>query len=162
MPSFIPLKRGVKTAIAFLMGMVVGGAGSFLWISQRLAPAQEFTSLAKRASLEEEAFAQYRTGDPHVALYVLTRALTAQEEHVRVTNTQKSNFWDIGLLNARLANVHSQLGDAEQAALHVQSAIVAFAQFGWQLHNADELWGALELIDNNKLREAVERYGSKD
>jgi hypothetical protein len=118
--------------------------------------------LATRANLEEEGFTQYRTGDRHVALYVLTRALQAQEEHLRATNTPKSSFWDIGLLNARIAKVHSQLGEAEQAALHVQSAIIAFTQFGWRLRNADELWGALELIDNNKLREAVERYGTKN
>jgi len=65
-------------------------------------------------------------------------------------------------LHARLAKVHSQIGDKLKTDLHVAKAAAAFAQTGWKLRTADELWGALELIDNRKLTEAIERYGVRD
>ena len=146
----------------FIAGAIVGAGSLFLWLSSQLQGAQKFVSLAARAELQEEAFKQYQKGERHVAIYALNRALQDQENYARESNGEAGRFWDLGLLHARLAKVHSQIGDKSETELHAARATEAFARFGWRLRTVDELWGALELIDNRKLTEAVERYGVRD
>jgi hypothetical protein len=155
-------RQATKVAMIFIAGVFVGAGSLFLWLSSQFEGAQKFVSLAARAQLQEEAFKQYQAGERHVAIYALNRALQEQEEYVRESNGAARLFWDLGLLHARLAKVHSQIGDKSKAELHAARATEAFSQFGWRLRTADELWGALELIDNRKLTEAVERYGVKE
>ena len=155
-------RPAVKFAVIFVAGVVVGAACMFIWLPRQLKHAEEFVSLASRAQAQEEAFKHYRSGDRQVALYVLNLALEEQEHYLRDPGVPPGHFWDLGLLHARLAKVHSEIGDKVNTDIHVAQATAAFARTGWKLRTADELWGALELIDNRKLSEAIDRYGARD
>jgi tetratricopeptide (TPR) repeat protein len=153
-------KSVVGILVAALCGAIVGGVVSSWWFSSQLQDASEFSDLAHRAQLQEEAFEQYRNGEPHVAIYVLQRSLKESIEYAASQENKRGTRWDVALTYARLGKMYLQLGEPSNANIHFNKAIEAFAHDGWSLRDVSELRTALELIDKNRLVEAMERYGT--
>lgn len=153
------LKCGLWSLAAALIGAVIGGFGTYSWMSGALRSVAEITSTMYRAQLQEEAFEQYKNGEPRVAIYALQRSLEEAQRYADSADNRVVSAWDVALTHARLAKTYLRVGDKTNADSHVTKALEAFARARWTLHDSSELMAALELIDENKLVQAVQRFG---
>ena len=156
-----PIAKSVLwVLVAACSGAIIGGLTSLWWISTQLEVAGEITNRVHRAQLQEEAFEQYRKGNPHVAIYALQLSLKESFEYAASPNNKRGGWWDVALTHARLGKIYSQIGETSNAHTHFDKAIEAFGRDGWKLRDFSELTAALELIDRNRVAEAVERFGA--
>jgi hypothetical protein len=106
-----------------------------------------------------EAEKQYLNKNRDVAIYALERALQ------RVTLNPKVAEYDVRHINFGTATIHARLGKLYQESgnkqlseNHLKNAVGDFDKVGWKL-GIDEILPALSLLDKNREREAIQKFG---
>lgn len=155
------MKKYLKISFIFLLGIMTGAGGVFLWLMPQLDNQKKLEALFVVSSELEEANRVYRESDPKLAIYALQRALEIMEicKQTSLFNKDRSVSWDKGLLNARIGRMYQKAGDEKSAYGYFQKAIEHFSKVGWILDNSQELNKAVDLIDENQIENAIKNYG---
>jgi hypothetical protein len=161
-PKEIMMNKSLKNTFIFLFGLLAGAGGASFWMMTQVDNQKKLDALFVVSSEINEADRLYRgVVDPKVAIYALQRALGSIESYKQKGFYQQgiSIAWDTGLLNARIGRMYQKVGDERLASEYFQKAIESFSKDGWIFGSTQELNKAVDLIDNNQIIDAINKYG---
>jgi tetratricopeptide (TPR) repeat protein len=158
------MKRAFAIVGVFSLGALFGALLCWFYFNQAikatLAVGQDVFASAMYNYEIKEARLQAKNPNHEVAIYALNRALTNLQifKPSRRTPCRVVSF-EIATLHVNVARIYREIGNVTEQEAHLKMALNEYAKFGWQFSNIEELKQALPLIENNKEKEAVQKYG---
>lgn len=155
------MNKYFKIITIFLLGALSGAGVTFLFVMSQSDKEKELWNTFFIASEMSEANRLYRESEPKIAIYALQRTLSSIESSPKSSlyNQERRVIWDTGLLNARIGRMYQKTSDEKLASEYFKNAMELFSKAGWILDSPQELNKAVDLIDNNRIEDALKNYG---
>jgi len=138
------------SAIAFIMGLVIGGVVVGTFLGKSTANTMQFVMLKHRADLEKKAFQAYLNESPQVAIWALENLSGVLKEQMEVVVPDKQLIEkDLMLTNARLAILYKRQGNTIKYKHYIFKALeLAKEAYPDSLKNEKEILSFVSEIDD--------------
>ena len=147
-----------------LLGALIGALACWFYFNKAIELVKDvgqdvFASFMYNYEINE-ARLQAKNPNHDVAIYAIKRALTHLQELKPSSHSPcRVKPFEMASLHVSLAHIYKEIGNVAERYAHLKMALDEYTRFGWQLNDIEELKEALPLIENNKEKEAVQKFG---